>query len=108
MEEYIKKCDVILQIAKNKFSKPKNKAQINHNNTVDAVAYVIYNNIPTADVVERSKIDKAIEEIKEERAVISEEITNNNRQDLVNYKTALNLCLNILDRHINDKRGGAK
>lgn len=57
------------------------------------------------DYIPKHKIYAAIKEIKEEKAITSAEIIENDRQDLVNYKTALNYCLEILEQHIKGNEG---
>lgn len=54
------------------------------------------NNIPPADVIERTEVDKAIAEIEQVKSVMTEEIMEHDREDLINFVNGINQCLIIL------------
>lgn len=64
----------------------------------DKALWDLVNGIPTADVIERSKIDKAIEEI--------EQLINHSKLPTVNiynrYSDGLKDCLEIIKRNIGE------
>ena len=50
-------------------------------------------------VIERKVLDKIGDEIEQIKAIMNEEIINNNRKDLINFVNGLNQSLIIIDKY---------
>lgn len=55
------------------------------------------------EFITKAAVDKMIEEIEDVKAVINQEIEENDRKDLINFVNGINQCLVIIEKYRNEE-----